>query len=258
MTRAAGRLHGRRLRRRAGGRVGRVEVGRLGGELGGAGVDHRVAGPQPERQAGIAQAPPGPPRPGRPARGRRSRPAWPSRGGSGPASSRGVGQVARRRRDRPLEARPPGRTRRGTTALIPVATWIVVLRDAPAEQRQDPPQAGVGRSEEAAQDDRGGGPLGVAGRLAGLAVRADPADRGGLVVGLGVGRRGPPRGRPGSAPRPDPRPAARPPPARGPGAPCSGPTRRSGRWPSPRRSPSSGCPASGPRSGTCRTGSGAA
>ncbi len=39
---------GRRFRRRSGGRVRRVEVGRLGRELRGAGVDHREAGTQPE------------------------------------------------------------------------------------------------------------------------------------------------------------------------------------------------------------------
>ena len=51
----------------------------------------------------------------------------------------------------------------------------VVLRDAAPQQGEDPPQARVGRGEEAAQDDRRGGPLGQAGRLARLAVGVHPA-----------------------------------------------------------------------------------
>ena len=125
------------------------------------------------------------------------------------------------------------------------------LRHAAPQQAEEPPQPRVGRLEEPAQHDRRGGPLGVAGRLAGLAALVDPVDR---LVGLGVAgvdagevveRRGPASG---------PRPAARRRPARGRGAPCSAPSRTSGRWPSPRRSPSSGCRASGRRVGNLSNG----
>ena len=53
-----------------------------------------------------------------------------------------------------------------------------LLRHAPAQQPEDPPQARVGGLHELAQDDGRGGPLGEPGALAGLAAVVDPADRG--------------------------------------------------------------------------------
>ena len=65
----------RRLGGGSGGRVGRVEVRRLGGELRGARVDHRVARVGGRGPGGPPGSRPGSCRQDRPARGRRTRPA---------------------------------------------------------------------------------------------------------------------------------------------------------------------------------------
>ena len=263
MTSAAGRLHRRRLRGRARRRIRRVEVRRLGGELGGARVDHRVAG----ASAPIASRAP------RTAVGRDA--GQPGQLAVAEARPLGRREERHRRRRRPARrcARRPAATSASSATLRPISATNherdagrlldVVLRDAAPEQGEDPPQPRVRRGEEAAQDDRGGAPLGQPGRLAGLPVGVDPGDRRGEARRrrprvVGVDRPGPPPGSRSSAARPGPRPAARHPPARARGGPCSARPRRSGRWPSPRRSPSSGCPGCGRRSGTCRTGSAAA
>ena len=60
---------------------------------------------------------------------------------------------------------------------MPVASPTTGSGHAAPEQPEQPPQAGVGRREEPAQDDRRGGALGVARRFAGLPGLVDPADR---------------------------------------------------------------------------------
>ena len=186
MTRAAGRCDPRRFGLRSGRGVGRVEVRRLGGELGGAGIDHRVARAQAERQASAAEgllvhA------------GHRRKFVVPESGPlGGGEQDRGVvvGRVrepAAEGADLGLEGDVPahlGEEPRGDPGRLLDRD----LRDAPAEQPEQAPQPRVGRGEESAQDDRGGGPLGVAGGLAGLADLVDPADRFVLVdvVGLGL------------------------------------------------------------------------
>ena len=57
------------------------------------------------------------------------------------------------------------------------------LGHAATQEPEDPPEPAVRRLEEALEDDRGGGPLGVARGLAGLARLVDPADR---LVGVGI------------------------------------------------------------------------
>ncbi len=90
ITSAAGRGTGGSLGRRPGGGVGRVEVRRLGGELGGAGVDHRVARPQPERQPRRAEVRPA----STPARAASSRSPKPARlAVASSAAAVGVGRV---------------------------------------------------------------------------------------------------------------------------------------------------------------------
>ena len=137
-------LDRRRLGRRARRRVGRVEVRRLGRELGGAGVDHRVPGPQAERE------------PGRPelAGGRAGQAGQLAVAEAG-ALDRGeeLGGLARPRDRRavvpvvstsassatlrPISAR--------NQAAIPVASPIDRLRHAAAEQAEEPPQPAVRR-----------------------------------------------------------------------------------------------------------------
>ena len=252
MTRAAGRPDRRRLRLRSGRCIRRIEIRRLGRELRGARVDHRVAGPQAERQPARRAAPPRRRRPSSRARGRRSRPASRSRGASPPRrprdrpAGRRIARTSRLQRDVPAHLgeeprRDPGRLldRR--------------LRDAAAEQAEEPPQPRVRRREEPAEDDRGGRPLGVAGRLAGVAASRRPS---------GSARRSAPsvaavdarKVVEASASSSGPRRAVRRRPARARGGPCSAPSRTSGRSPSPRRSPSSGCRASGRRVGNLSNG----
>ena len=206
----------RRLGRRAGGGVGRVEVRRLGRELRGAGVDHRVAGAQAEGQPG------GPDLVG----GRAGQP--------GQLAVAEAGALGRG------EERRPRRRRSGRRCRAPVAAHLGLERDvaahlgeeprrdagrladdrlrhAPPEQPEQPPQPAVGRREEPAQDDRRGGPLGVAGRFARLAGLVDPADR---LVRVGVAGVDARRGSRRSGARRRPRRAARRRPARARGAPC--------------------------------------
>ncbi len=76
---------------------------------------------------------------------------------------------------RPISAR--------NQAAIPVDLADDRLGDPPAHEPEDPPQAAVGRLEELPEDDRGGGPLGVTRRLAGLAGGVHPVDG---LVGVGI------------------------------------------------------------------------
>ena len=164
MTSAAGRGDRGGLRRRAGRGVGRVEVRRLGRELGGARVDHRVARPQPERRRAARTSP----RPS-PASAASSRSPKPAR----LAVARSVGRVrvgrvgqprGRRRARLGLERRRSGPSRRGTTARSRWPAGSTASGTPAAEQAEEPPQPRVGRLEELAQHDRRGRPLGEAGR----------------------------------------------------------------------------------------------
>ena len=261
MTSAAGRSTGGASGARAGGGVRRVEVRRLGRELGGARVDHRVAGPQAERARGrsrsrrsgtpasagqlpVAEA--GPLR-GREQRGRLAGRvvAGPGEGLAGRADVRLEGDVAGHLGEEPRG--DPGRLldRR--------------LGDAAAEQAEEPPEPRVGRLEEAARTI--GAAVRWAWRVDSQAAPVSSTQRIGSSSASSASSeaaRRPPRGSRTPASSSGPRRAARRRPARARGAPCSAPLRRSGRSPSPRRSPSSGCRACGRRSGTCRTGSAAA
>ena len=179
----------RRLGLRARRGVRRVEVRRLGGELRRARVDHRVAGPEAERHAGVAKVllpDPGergelPVAEARPLRGREQRCRLAVRLVAGPR------ERLARRPDLRLEGDVPAHLgeepRRDAGRLLDR-----LLGDAAAEQAEEPPEARVGRPEELREDDRRGGSLGVAGRLAGRAGLVDPADRlvGGVLVLVGV------------------------------------------------------------------------
>ena len=147
--------HRRGLRRRAGRGVRGVEVRRLGGELGGAGVDHGEARPQAQ---GLALRRDRRLRPSRSAwrcRGHRRRPAWRSRAAP-PAGPR----PRRVRSRRPLEFRPqvargaPSRPRTRARCRSPRAAPPPARRDAaaPAAARRASRRAagsGAGRSAEA-------------------------------------------------------------------------------------------------------------
>ena len=107
--------HRRRLGRRPRRRVRRIEVGRLGGELRGARVDHRVARHEADGEAGRAERGT---RRCRPAAARSSSPN-PARFASPGASSVSASAASADREPRRRRARAPGRrTRRsrpGTT-----------------------------------------------------------------------------------------------------------------------------------------------
>ena len=110
MTSAAGRGDGRRLGRRPGRRVGRVEVRRLGRELGGARVDHRVAGLEAERVRAAADVRlPHPGQPGEVAVGE-----------ARPLGGREQSRAVRRRRRRPGGA-PAARTSASRPTLRPIS-----------------------------------------------------------------------------------------------------------------------------------------
>ena len=183
-----GSRHGRCLRRGSCGGIGRVEVRGLGGELGGTGIDHRVAGREPERQprgADIRFADPSQPRKVM----IRERRALGGRQQCRRFGVRGIGEprahglhvvlqhdVASHLGEEPW--RDPGRR---TDHL---------LRHAPAQQPEDPPQSRVGRLEELPEHDRCRGPLREPGALARLATLAGPADDGVLLDVERIGGRG--------------------------------------------------------------------
>ena len=206
MTRAAGRVTGGASGAEPGGGIGRVEIRRLGGELGGARVDHRVARAQAEHQAGRPDL----------FRGRAGqlgqlavaearaldRGEQLGRGGVGRIGQPGAGggHLGLERDVPPHLGEEPGGD--------PGRAADDRLGHAPAHQAEDPPQPAVGRLEELLEDDRGGGALGVARRFAGLATLVDPADRlvGVRIAAVDAGQvveRRPPRGVLGE--RPDPR-----------------------------------------------------
>ena len=215
MTSAAGRATGGASGARPGGRVGRVEVRRLGRELRGARVDHRVARPEAERQ------PRGPDRAGVSAGQLGQLPVAEARALDGGEQDRrrGIGRI-REPGDPHPRPRPRARccapSRRGTRR-DPGRAADDRLGHAAAQQAEDPPQP---------QSDGARNCL----RTIGAAVRwacrvdsqraarvVDPADR---LVGVGVAAvRRPPGSRAPAASR-RPRPAARRPPARARAAPC--------------------------------------
>ena len=220
MTRAAGADDRRRLRRRARGGVRRVEVRRLGGELRGAGVDHRVAGGHAGREPGRPDALRRRRRPVPPARDRRSpaRLAVASSDIASPSPGSAIRVAGRRhvRLEGDVAPHLGEEPRRDAGRLLDVA-----LRDAAPQQGEDPPQPRVGRGEEAAQDDGRG-----ATARPGGSIRTSAPSASTQAIGVAraarrrPGRPGPPRARPPgsrrSAARPGPRPAARRRPARGP------------------------------------------
>ena len=184
MTSAAGRATGGASGRRARGGVGRVEVRRVGRELGRAGVDHRVARPKPQREPRRPQV----------GRGRAGQPgqlavaeagaldasrAASAASGSAASASRGAHRAhVRLERDVPAHLREePGRDA-GRLADDR-------LGDAAPQQAEEAPEPAVGRLEEPPEDDRGGRPLGMASGFAGLAGLVDPADR---LVRIGIAR----------------------------------------------------------------------
>ncbi len=162
---------------------------------------------------------------------------------------------ARRSPPRPVRAPRSGPSRRGTRPRCPVASPTI----ASGTPRRSRPSSRHRRESDGSRNRRRTigrrGPLGV--RVDSHAWPCSSIQRIGSSV-VGVARVDARPGSRRSASSSGPRPAARRRPARDPGAPCSAPSRTSGRWPSPRPWPSSGCRASGRRSGTCRTGSAAA
>ena len=247
----------RRLGRGAGRRVGRVEVRRLRGELGGARVDHRVA--RPRRGRGRA-APSRTATTGTEARFAMSPSPNPKRFAvaSSSAASASRGAPTSRGAHRPdlaLERHVPAHLGE-EPRRDPGRGLDRRLRHAPAQEREHPPQPRVGRREEALEHDRRRRALREPRRLAGLAALVDPADRR-VLVGVAGEHRGEvvERRRPGRRPRR----AARRPPARARAAPCcsAAPKVRSIAITSP---VAFICAAErcDPRRGTCRTGSAAA
>ena len=163
-----------RLGRRAGRGVGRVEVRRLGRELGGARVDHRVPGLEAELGPGRPHVRlPHPGQGGQVAVGE-ARPL----GGREEAGAVRIGRVG--------EARAGGAHVRLETHVAahlgeepgrdPGRLADGLLGHAAAEQAEDPPQPRVRRLDEPAEHDRRGRALGEAGALAGVAALVDPAD----------------------------------------------------------------------------------
>ena len=140
--------HRRRLGRRAGRRIRGVEVGRLGRELGGTGVDHREARPQADGQPSLERPPAG----SRPVSVAMSRSPNEARlaATSRPSVTRApllrhpVGEV-----DEPLHLRQePGRDAGDLVQLGGL--------DTTAQQRQEAPEAGVGRRQELLEQLRAG------------------------------------------------------------------------------------------------------
>ncbi len=177
MTRAAGRSDRWRLGRRARRRVGGVEVRGLRRELGGARVHHRVA-----RDAGRA---PG----GRPDR------ALPHAGERGEVPV-GVGGARLAVTRSAAASASSGSTSRAPIARTSCSSADVaahlgeepgrdpgraadhLLRHAPAQQPEHPPQPRVGRLQELPQHDRRRRALGEPGALAGLPVAGRPTGSG--------------------------------------------------------------------------------
>ena len=174
-------LDRRRLRGRARGCIGRIEVRRLGRELRGARVDHRVARHDAERESRLAQrlgvvpASPASSLSPKPARLTVARSSAASASRASASRSPHLRDLALQRDVAAHLGEEPGRD----AGRLPDD----VLRDAAPEQAEEPPQPRVGRLEEPAQDERRGRPLRVAGRFAGLAALVDPVDR---LVGVGV------------------------------------------------------------------------
>ena len=256
MTSAAGRVDRRRLGRGAGGGVCRVEVRRLGGELGGARVDHRVARPQAERQPrarGPLRRPPA-----SPAISRSPNPAR-----FAVASS--VGRLAGRRRRRGAR-RPRGRPPRAATfraisarnhGAIPVAS-----RSSPPERRAG---AARGAATGGCRTARGTGAARSAPRSAarGGSIRTPARSSIQRIGSSSASLRGPPRRRPRRGSRtPGPARVLGQRPGAGLLEPAERLVQRRAERPVDRhhlaRRLHLASRASGRRSGTCRTGSAAA
>ena len=151
-------VHRRRLGRRSGGGIGGVEVGRLGGELGGAGVDHGEARLEADGQPLLGHGRLGQAGQRWRCRDRRRRRAWrdEQRVGQRPSGADDRSRLAQRslQLDQPLHlGQEPGRDARRLLQLG--------RGNAAAEERQQPPEPGVGRGHEPLQHDGPGGPDGV-------------------------------------------------------------------------------------------------